>query len=479
MKKKNILLFIVSVSVICVLCFSLASCGGESKTYSVQPSGLTPTSGWTTDALTEEICDSYPDRTSGTGNDLAFLSDYVNLKMRAFGYPALSDAEGSEAYLSSYRFTDTYDQQRLKDGYNALWRKSASGESKGTIWLVAAYDNSAGINVTNMDLNTGTATSGLLGGEGAYGSATSVAVLLALADRLYGAELSYDVIFLFTGCSQFANEGILDALADESAPSLVVNFNRLGGGDANYIYSAEVRTDFNDAFYSAAEAVGGDTFRRIPSDKNIVRAQLYEDQPNDYTHIGMYGDNMFTMSRGIPTVSFLSLAWESDENPFYTEISGADNVYNTSADTYDNMIERLGGGETGVARLRAVLDGVVETVAAMLSPANADVLDEVMTTAAEQAATGNIGSHADAGTYTRLAIVLVVVAAAVTVSVAIRNKLVAKQQKKMEEVRRQASGQAGPAPREDIFEGYGDGEDDDKKNDDIKKDPPDDDIFEM
>ena len=100
-------------------------------------------------------------------------------------------------------------------------------------------------------------------------------------------------------------------------------------------------------------------------------------------------------------------------------------------------------------------------------------------TAAEQAATGNIGSHADAGTYTRLAIVLVVVAAAVTVSVAIRNKLVAKQQKKMEEVRRQASGQAGPAPREDIFEGYGDGEDDDKKNDDVKKDPRDEDISEM
>ena len=66
MKKKNILLFIVSVSVICVLCFSLASCGGESKTYSVQPSGLTPTSGWTTDALTEEICDSYPDRKGQT-----------------------------------------------------------------------------------------------------------------------------------------------------------------------------------------------------------------------------------------------------------------------------------------------------------------------------------------------------------------------------------------------------------------------------
>ena len=335
-------LIIVALSVVFVGCER----GGNLSRYTIEKVEFDTTYDVVT--MTREISEKHPDRTSGSEaettqgggdydvlaaggaggyaqNDYIFLNEYVAPKMSAMGYLG---------GIEQFRFTDVYDSYKLKDGFNGVWTKAAAGESKGEIWIVAAYDNSVGITASNVDLTTGQVSQSELGGEGTYASATSVAAALAIADRLEEAETQYDIVFAFVGCSQFDNEGIRTLLSEREEPLLVVNLNRLGGGTYNYIYSAEVETDFNDAFYAAANMVGGGTFKPVPGNTHAVAATIIEDQPNDYTHIGMYGGNLFTMSRGIPTVSFLSLDWSSDTNSFYTEIDGKENIYNTSGDTY-------------------------------------------------------------------------------------------------------------------------------------------------
>lgn len=457
---KRILKILASVLTIAILCTVFAACerGGDTSRFQIEESDFVESSDVV--AMTRKICEDYAVRTSGSvnsttglANDYTFLNIYVGGKMREFGYAALSE-DGQDARLETFRFTDIYDQSKLKTGYNAVWEKRVADgtQSKGEIWIVAAYDNSAGITVSDMDMTTGNVTSALLGGEGAYGSATSVATALAIADRLAEKQLEYDVVFAFVGCSQFSNEGIREMLANHDAPDLVINLNRLGGGTYNYIYSAETKTDFNDAFYAAAYKVGGDTFAPVPGNTHAIDATIAEGQPNDYTHIGMYGDNLFTMIAGIPTVSFLSLDWSSDTNPFYTEIDGKENVYNTSADTFENMIARL--GEDGEAVLAKRLDAVADTVATMLSAENGEVLDSVLATAAEQASVDAQKSHGDAGTYTRLAIIVAAVIAAVVLMIVGRNKTAEGMRKKIDEVSRRNS--APVTPREDVFEGFSD-----------------------
>ncbi len=489
--KRRMAKILVSVLAICILCVAFSACG-EAKSYQIEEAEFARSVDVV--ALTQEICESYPVRTAGyfadpnattilQAADYVFLTQFVNEQMVKLGYAALSGEDAaSEACFQFFKFTDPYSGNTLKDGVNGIWTKPASGESKGDIWVIAAYDNSAGISVTDVDLSTGQMSSSRLGGEGAYGSATSVATAIAIADMLKDVELDYTVRFAFIDCSQYSNEGIRELCAAYDAPALAINLNRLGGGTYNYIYSAEVRTDFNDAFYSAANKVGGGTFAPVPADKHIVKAVLLDEQPNDYTHIGMYGDNLWLMTMGVPTVSFLSLDWGSNTNSFYTEIDGLDNVYNTSGDTFDNMIERLGGGDTGREKLSANLIGVANTVATMLAPANADVLDQVLATAAEQASAEAQSSHGgDTGTFVKLALVVVIVAAAITLTVVGRNKIADRQRKKLEEVRNNMANARPVKPRDDIFEGFSDNDrsDDDKHDDGDRKDPPDDDIFEM
>lgn len=421
-------LIIVALSVVFVGCER----GGDLSRYTIEEVAFDTTYDVVT--MTKEISERYPNRTSGSEtettqgggdydvlaaggeggyaqNDYIFLNEYVAPKMSAMGYLG---------GIEQFRFTDVYDGSKLKDGFNGVWTKAAAGESKGEIWIVAAYDNSVGITVSNVDLTTGQVSQSELGGEGTYGSATSVAAALAIADRLEEAETQYDIVFAFVGCSQFDNEGIREMLAEHGKPDLVVNLNRLGGGTYNYIYSAEVETDFNDAFYAAANTVGGGTFKPVPGNTHAVAATMIDGQPNDYTHIGMVGDNLIAMSRGIPTVSFLSLDWSSDTNSFYTEIDGKENIYNTSGDTYENMISRL--GENGEETLRAGLNGVADTVATMLAPENGQTLAEVLATAPEQASVAAQQSHADAGVYTRLALIIAAVIAAVALTMVGRNK---------------------------------------------------------
>ena len=421
----------VSVLIIVAL-FVGCERGGDLSRYTIEEVAFDTT--YDVVSMTKEISERYPNRTSGSEaeasqgggdydvlaaggeggyaqNDYIFLNEYVAPKMSAMGYLG---------GIEQFRFTDVYDGSKLKDGFNGVWTKAAAGESKGEIWIVAAYDNSVGITVSNVDLTTGQVSQSELGGEGTYGSATSVAAALAIADRLAEAETQYDLTFAFVGCSQFDNEGIREMLAEHGKPDLVVNLNRLGGGTYNYIYSVEVETDFNDAFYAAANTVGGGTFKPVPGNTHAVAATMIDGQPNDYTHIGMVGDNLITMSRGIPTVSFLSLDWGSDTNSFYTEIDGKENIYNTSGDTYENMIARL--GENGEETLRAGLNGVADTVATMLAPENGAVLAEVLATAPAQASVAAQQSHAEAGMYTRLALIIAAVIAAVALTMVGRNK---------------------------------------------------------
>ena len=300
MKKKMLKIF-VSVFVIVVLCAAFAGCerGGDTSRFAIEEAEFVTTYDVVT--MTREISEKHPDRTSGSEaettqgggdydvlaaggaggyaqNDYIFLNEYVAPKMSAMGYLG---------GIEQFRFTDVYDGSKLKDGFNGVWTKAAAGESKGEIWIVAAYDNSVGITVSNVDLTTGQVSQSELGGEGTYGSATSVAAALAIAERLAESKTRYDLTFAFVGCSQFGNEGIKEMLTEHGTPELIVNLNRLGGGTYNYIYSAEVETDFNDAFYAAANAVGGGTFKPVPGNTHAVAATMIDGQPNDYTHIGM------------------------------------------------------------------------------------------------------------------------------------------------------------------------------------------------
>lgn len=480
--KKRILTICIAILTLFV-CVFLAACSGA-RTYEITPATLG--GGVDVVQLTEEICKSYPERTMGTGSDYKFLG-YLAEKMTSYGYPAIDLGQGDQSgteggaealadvaesgatvTLEDFAFDNIYTKSR-ETGYNLIYYVPAAESTDRTVLLLAAYDNMAGIEISSQDMMTGQITVTKTGGEGAYSNATGVAVLLKIASELAGKALPYNLEIAFVDCSESSWDGARERAAyyaGKKCPFICLNFNRLGLGDYTYVYSDEVSQPYNDYFYSAvAKTDDGGVFAQVPFNRQTADLKFVDAQKTEYSHFAMYGDNLMFNVFGLAVASYVSFNWSSFENPFYTETEGYQNLLGTSADTFDNVIERLGGDDKGRQELAKRLDAVVLNAVTAISADNADTLFGAVAES-DPAKSGDYASKAaNASLIVKIALVAIAVAVTVWLTIKGRNVLLKKQREKIESLRKEAAG-VNPPPADDVFQMGGDRSADDDKKDD-------------
>ena len=482
MKKKILTTCIALLTVF--ICVFFAACGGA-ESFEVKSVALK--NSVNAAQLTKEICEQYPERTMGTGDDYKFLG-YLAEKMTSYGYPAaelenaggsddageggelLADAASDGASVTVEKFTfDNIYTGATETGYNLVYYVPAAESTDRTVLLLAAYDNIAGLEISSQDLMTGQITTSKTGGEGAYSNATGVAVLLKIASELAGEELPYNLEIAFVDCSENEWDGARQRAAyyaEKNCPFICLNFNRLGAGDYTYIYSDETDQAYNDYFYSVVDKTDdGGVFAEIPFNKQTADIRYTDAQKTEYSHYAMYGDNLMFNVFGLAVASYVSFNWSSFENPFYTETEGYANILGTSADTYATVIERLGGGEKGEQELARRLDAVALNAVTAVSAQNADTLFGAVA-ASNPAKSGDYAENAEtASMIVKIVLVAAAICFALWLTVRSRSVLVQKQKEKIEKLRREATGATPPA--DDVFDIGGDKDRDgnDKKDD--------------
>ena len=459
------------------LCFVAAGCTSSRETFEVKKITLSD-GGQSAAELVKEICEAHSDRTMGTGADKDFLG-FVADKMSAYGYPAadFGDKIGGVAetvpaasqnsdsvVLDEFEFSNYYTGEKEK-GYNLVYTVSAAESTEDTVLLIASYDNCANLEIKTTDMFSGQTSSAVVGGEGAYSNATGVAVLLRLAYELAGKELPYNLTIAFVDCGENAWDGakrVAASYAGNAERFICLNFNRLGGGDYVYVYSDEVSQPYNDYFYSVVAATDDSgAFADVPFNKQTADIKFVDDQKTEYSHFAMYGDNLMFNVYGLAVASYTSFNWGVSEQPFYTEISGKENVTGTSADTYETLIDRLGGDEKGEKILEERLDAVVLNALTAVDAQNAQTLFSAVRSS-DPAASGDYADKAsNASLIVRITLVIICVGAALGFTAKYRSTLATKQREKIERMRKEAAQGAGQRPisAEDIFGMGGDKKD--------------------
>ncbi len=311
----------------------------------------------------QTLLTQYADRTLGGGNDFEFAK-YLSKTMSDWGYTSEfshGDILGLQGFKTTFSRYVNYANEELSDvwAYNVIFTKHTSQQSKGEIMLTCQYDN---LYQEQADMS-GTPW----GADGSYESGGALAVMLTLAEQLKDVDLGYDVTFAFftggsycwRGALQYASQ--LDREKLDSI-AIVLNYSMLCG-DNLYIYEGETKTTYGSFLNACAD--GATT--KVPNDRNIGQFILEQDSVYNYVNIGMLSNQHYFMNRYVPTANFLSLNWESNANPLFTEMSGKPNVYHTPDDTFENMLARK--GEEGI---KAQLFDVIKTSLTALSSENID-----------------------------------------------------------------------------------------------------------
>lgn len=477
--KKRILTICIAILTVLVCIFSVACTSRE--TFEVRETAMRE-GGKSAAQLTAEICEKYPDRTMGTGKDLEFIG-FLSSEMASYGYPSAEIAPESPGggtvpvaatddtatvRVDAFEFKNMY-TKTAETGYNLVYEIPSAQETQKTVLLLASYDNCASIEVASVDMTTGQTVKTKMGGEGAYATATGVATVLRLAYELADDALPYNLVIAFTDCSENSWDGaqvVAEHYAKLGKDLICLNFGKLGAGDHTYVYSDETAQPYNDYFYSVIGKTDKDgVFAEIPVNKQIAEMKFLDGQKTDYSHYAMYGDNLVFNVYGLAVANYVSFDWSSFEHPFYTETSGYENVLDTSADTYEEMIKRLGGEGKGEEVLAKRLDAVVLNAATAVSADNAETLFGALAES-DPAGSGDFAKNAGtASMIVKIVLVAAAVAAAVWLTVKGRNTLQKKQKEKLERMQREAMDamQANAPKAEDIFSLGGDKKDDDGK----------------
>lgn len=276
-----------------------------------------------------------------------------------------------------------------QSGVNVLYEKPATNGSRGQIYIISHFDNLFGTTTSGATVITA---------EGAYENSAAVATMLYTAQLLSGVETEYDIVFAFLGSSVIsANNNIYycwdgaDALLQtlpsvygkDYNPVLVINLWRLGGENL-YMYSADTATSYNNYFYAVAEADGLD-FSAVPDYKHAFSdafgTYVLAPSPSGVYHPGLLNDSIYFMNEGIPTLTYMSLDWESGNENSNPESL---NVAYTGSDTLDNMKLAFGGGDTGTQAITRQLNSVALNIVNSITGENAAMFDSAVSTAREE-----------------------------------------------------------------------------------------------
>lgn len=415
MKKtfKSKKIYIIAIALLAVLMTALLA-GCDSKTFQInEVEGLDESLadkayGYLQTLAGEEL----KNKTLGTQGELD-AAKYIAGLMTDWGYESeysSEDGVGMQEFKTSFR---RFDGEEVKDAiaHNVIFtKKSGEEKSKGEILLTCGYDN--------FYSEKADVSGNLWEADGSYESGSSVAVMLTLAEALKDKACDYDLTFAFFSGSCYGWKGAMDYVdnldrAHLDKIALVLNFAMLGGGDNWYIYSGESKNSYG----SYLNACGGDYVTAIPKDRNVGQFILSEDAIYNYANIGMLSNHYFFDVKDIPTANILSLNWEINDDPLFSEMKGKDNVYHTKNDTLQNMIERK-----GEENIKSQLFEIVKTTLTALDTSNKETLGAVLDVAKSQLPDRGAQSGKNA-TLANVIVKIVLVAILIAVSFALRANL--------------------------------------------------------
>lgn len=318
----------------------------------------------------------------------------IAAKMEEMGYETFEGAYievDDDGVLSASKETKVTGLMRFETstgqaGVNVIYRKKATNGSRGQVILTAHFDNLFG-----RALSGGT----VITAEGAYENGAAVATLLYVAQLLQEVETQYDIVFAFLGSSVVtANntiyycwdgaKALLSQLPElyggEYEPVLNINLHRLGGGENLYMYSSDRPTSYNNYFYAAAEADGLD-FSAPPAYKHAfseaLSMQIMPSSPSGVYHPGLLTDSIHFINAGIPTLTYLSLDWESGME---TANHDSPDLAYTGRDTIENMNMGRGGEQAVKEQLNSVALNIITSV----TGENAALFGQAISTAKEE-----------------------------------------------------------------------------------------------
>ena len=324
--------FLLVVSILLILMVSLIGC--SSKVYDVKTQDIDNNlSSYAYNELSF-IATAYPDR-SIDGNPADFI-EYIKSEMGTFGY------EVSE---------QSYTTSNSKTAKNVLASKKKEGASEKIV-IGCTWDN----NYFSFEEKP----------DGSYLSGASIAAMLTIADYLQDKELSYNLEFVFfaggldgwSGAQYYMSK--LTA-QDKKDIKLFINLGYIIGGDNQYIYARDKDTNYASFIDQVNVANGISGFSKVPAFKNTFNATITDEQVYDYSHIGMFGNNIVFMNNAIPSINYQSLNWSDLYQPIYVEKSGLENVGQSANDTFDNMSKRS-GEDALKAQFQNVIASIIETV---------------------------------------------------------------------------------------------------------------------
>lgn len=289
--------------------------------------------------LLEEFVTHFPDRTSGyttTANGITTDNSrnaaiWISEQFIDLGYESSYDEQGG---LQKFSYKNPI-TNRTEESYNVVYTKKSETLDAKTVVVGAHYDN-----VSNLIINNQ-----MIGGDGTYNNATGVVAFLELARVLSPVELPYNVEFVAFGAEEsgsFGSKYYINTLASDVREEviLMVNFDRVAGGDNIYMYSSESKTDHNQFFYDSAVQNKLD-ITKLPS---YLRPYAFSFANEDltYTNEAMIGDGNVFLSNDINTVNLISMNFSDNSDATVKERSGQGNVSHTKNDTLSNMKVRLG-----------------------------------------------------------------------------------------------------------------------------------------
>ena len=351
-------------------------------------------------------------RTLGTQGALDGAK-YIAGLMTQLGYEGVYSSD--EGYgLQEFKTTfKRFDGTEVTDAaaYNVVFtKKSDSEKSKGEIILSCSYDN---LYNEKSDIN-----GNLWSADGSYESGASVAVLLTLAEALKDKSCEYDLTFAFFSGGCYGWKGARNYVDNLDRTkldkiALVLNFAMLGGGDNWYIYTGESANTYGKYLKYSAEGYAG----AAPKDRNVGQFSLTEDARYTYSNIGMLSNQYFFDVKGAPTANILSLNWEINDNPLFSEMKGKDNVYHTKNDTLQNMIERKGED-----KIKSQLFEIIKTTITALDESNQDALSASLDVAKSEMTDAG-AQNGKSANLANIIIKIILIAGLIAISYVIRTNL--------------------------------------------------------
>jgi hypothetical protein len=302
----------------------------------------------------ETYATQFADRTVGTDAERS-AALWLATRLYSMGYATVDNAspDNVEAYCRSFTVTYadgeylSYEEKKLTS-YDVVGYKRCGVEGAPLLVLAAPYSN-------EKSLSYGGKT---LGYEDAAYSATSVGVLLSVAERLCASEgLTYDVAIAFMGAEYFSFAGT-DEFIKYNEQSLIgaIYLSQVGVGDHLNAYYDEVDTPHGDYIDAVIARFGYDVHGK-PFDPGYSASVYGGDLP--YSHVGTMGGNCYFMAEGVPSVHLFGYNWVGGADNAESAANGR--LISTENDTLAEYLNRY-SADVADARLTLASDLIVTLV---------------------------------------------------------------------------------------------------------------------